>query len=247
MIGGAASALAFIAIFYFISKMLTAAQVPLLASDNRIDYFTSVYIGFVSAQYFINPIIALNSNVRNAQLTGILEHITGVGVPVSTYIIFHALADFLRTTVMIVLYAIAGKIIFGINLEAFNPGIFLIFFILIVPFYYCVAIIVAELTLFFKELGHIDLLVRNFVSLFSGIFFSTKLLPFPIDMIKEVVPVFRCVDVARMIFMTRVNYAELFYNIEIIAAYFAVILLISILLMRTATVVIKKNGSLVSH
>jgi ABC-type polysaccharide/polyol phosphate export permease len=243
---GVVNSLSFLVAFYFVSKMLTKTNIPSLILNNQNEYFLFVYIGFVSCQYFINPIAALNTNIRDAQMTGVLEHITWVGVPVYTYVIIHTVEDFLRTTFMIILYIIAGITIFGLDVKAFNFPILLIFFLLIVPFYYCFAVIVAELTLFFKEIGRIDFLVKNYIALFSGIFFSTKLLPFPIDIIKDVIPVYRCVDVARMIFIANVNYTELFYNIKIIAVYFLVFLFISIILMRKAAEAVKKDGYIVS-
>ncbi len=244
---GAINSLSFMVAFCFVSKMLTKTDIPNFILGNQNEYFLSVYIGLVSSLYFINSIVALNSNIKNAQMTGVLEHIIGVGVPVCTYVMIHVVEDFLRTTFMIILYIFVGVIIFGLHVKAFNFPILIIYFLLIVPFYYCIAVIVAELTLFFKEIGGIDFFVRNYISLFSGIFFSTYLLPFPIDIIKDVIPVYRCVDVARMIFIANVNYAELFYNIKIIALYFLVFLFISVILMRKATEAIKKDGSIVSY
>jgi ABC-type polysaccharide/polyol phosphate export permease len=218
---------------------------PTLMNQN--EYFLSVYIGFASSQYFINPIIALNTNIRNAQISGVLEHITAVGISVRTFVMIHAIEDFLRTTLFVILYVIGGRIVFGLDVTTFNFPILLIFFLLIVPLYYCIAVIVAGLTLFLKETGRINFLVRNYITLFSGIFFSVKLLPFPIDRIKDIIPLYRSVDVARMIFAAKVNYTELFYNIKIILIYFLVYLFISIVLMRKVAESVKRDGAAISH
>ena len=234
-------------IFIFSLLFFTYGQQSLFDNTNNFsstENFTTLFMGFALIDYMFSCISVFSREVRLAQTQGTFETLLLTKTSILTIILASYALTFIRATVRVVLYFIICKFLFGMSLDLVDIPIFIgIIFYCSIPFI-GIGLFSAAFVIIFKVGNVINLLIGLGSILFSGIFFSTDLLPSTLSIIGKYVPLNIGLDLAKTIILGGFDSINIYEKLLLIGAQTILLLPSGALFVYYALKIAKKNGSL---
>lgn len=234
-------------IFIFSLLFFTYGQQSVLESSNGASgtgNFTTLFMGFALIDYMFSSISVFSREVRLAQTQGTFETLLLTRTSILTIILASYALTFIRATIRVILYFVICKLLFGMNLDLVDMPIFIgIIFYCSLPFI-GIGLFSAAFVIIFKVGNVINLLISLGSILFSGIFFSTDLLPSTLSIIGDNVPLNIGLDLTKTIILDGYNSINIYEKLSLIGVQTILLLPTGALFVYYALKIAKKNGSL---
>ena len=176
-------------IFYFLSKLIDASALTNLhITKYSVEYFPFVLIGLAFSNYFIFGMNSLSTSIRSEQMMGTLEAMLSTPTSIPTIIFSSVIFDFVLTSIQIILYILAGILIFkaDIHLNKIIPALILL--ILTITSFGTFGIISASFIIVFKRGNPLSLLITQSSILFGGVYYPFEMLPNWVQWISKCLP-----------------------------------------------------------
>ncbi len=119
----------------------------------------------------------LGQKIRQAQLQGSLEGLLATPTPPSLVLLALALPDVLLALGRMVIYAIAGRLVFGLRFQTVNPLGVLVMLAAAMAAFGVVALIGASLTMLLRRADPLNVLIAAASMIAGGVFYPRGILP----------------------------------------------------------------------
>lgn len=229
--------------FYYISKLFGRAASPYL-EDYGGDYFSFVIIGIAFSGYLSTSLHAFSGAIREGQMLGTLEAmmVTPTGIP--SIILFSSLWSFISETVEVLIYLLAGVMIFGMDLNRANIPSAIIVIILTILSFSPLGIISASFIMVFKRGDPIAFFFGSASSLLGGVYYPITILPSWLQDFSYLLPITYSLRAMRYALLKGYNISELASDLWVLILFSTVMIPLSLIAFSYAVRKAKKNGSL---
>lgn len=229
--------------FYYISKLFGSAASPFL-TDYRGDYFSFVIIGIAFSGYLSTSLHSFSGAIRDGQMTGTLEAmmVTPTGIP--SIILFSSLWSFIYTTIEVLIYLLAGVILFGMDLGKANILSSLIVMVFTILSFTPFGIISASFIMVFKRGDPIAFFFGTSSTLLGGVYYPVSILPSWIQSFSYLLPITYSLRAMRKALLNGAPITEITSDLLALALFSIVMIPLSFLVFRYAVKKAKEKGSL---
>ena len=232
-----------LAMFYFISKLVSPAASPYLAKYGG-DYFPFILIGLAFYQFLGTSLGSFSSALRGGQMMGTLEVMFLTPTNPYMIIISSSLFSYIYTSIELTVYLIFGALFFGFDIFAVNWPAFLLVFALTIIAFSSLGIISASFILVFKRGDPIAFLIHSLSGLFGGVFYPIEVLPDWLKIFPKVLPITYSLEAFRACIMKGSGIAEISHELLALVIFTCVTLPPALLSFKLALAKAKRDGSL---
>ncbi len=228
--------------FYFISRLLGPAAASRLQAYGG-DYFAFVIIGMALSSYFGIGLASFAQTLREAQTTGTLEAMLMTPTRVSTVIIGSALWTYAFTTLRVFLYLGVGTLL-GLSLVHANLGLAVLTLAVSIVTFSAIGILAASFIMVLKRGDPITGLVGVGTSLIAGVYYPVEVLPQPLQVLAQFVPVTYALHALRLALLQGASWREVAPDLLALAGFALVLVPLSLYAFRLAVNRARVDGSL---
>lgn len=145
-----------------------------------------------------NSVIAgLSHSIRDAQLRGSLETLVATPTPLPLLLLSLALPDVVQALGRLLLYALAGVVLFGLKLQTVNLlGVAAVLAASLVGFG-ALTLVGASLTMMLRRADPLSLLVAATSVIAGGVFYPRSILPHWLSWMSRILPITPALDALR--------------------------------------------------
>lgn len=228
--------------FYFISRLLGPAAASRLQAYGG-DYFAFVIIGMALSSYFGIGLASFAQTLREAQTTGTLEAMLMTPTRVSTVIIGSALWTYAFTTLRVFLYLGVGTLL-GLSLAHANAGLAVVTLTVSIVTFSAIGILAASFIMVLKRGDPITGLVGVGTSLIAGVYYPVEVLPQPLQVLAQFVPVTYALHALRLALLQGASWREVTPDLLALTGFAVVLVPLSLYAFRLAVNRARIDGSL---
>jgi ABC-2 type transport system permease protein len=229
--------------FYFVAQLLGANAAPLLSAYGG-DYFSFVLIGIAFVGYQSVALYTFSGVIRSAQSLGTLEAMLATPTRLPTILLSSSLWSFAFTSLRVVVYLLAGVLVFGADLSRANVLAGLVILILTVLTLSSIGILSACFIIVFKRGSPINFLIGSVSSLLGGVYYPVEVLPGWLQTLARLFPLTYSLEAMRRALLRGETVGALAREIAILAAFAAVLLPLGLIAFNYAVRQAKRDGSL---
>ncbi len=232
--------------FFFLSRLLEAAFLPHLEPYGG-DYFSFVLIGVALGTYTTLSLQVFNQTIRRSQMSGTMEALLSTQTSLPVIVLSSALYSFLLGTLHVVVYLVAGVVVFDARLEGANfvgAGLVLLLTILSTA---SIGIISASFIMVVKQGDPVTLLFNGASWLLSGVMYPVAVLPGSLQGISAFLPMTHGLEGMRLALLKGASLGELAPELGVLALFAGVLLPASLLFFRYAVYRARLDGSLAHY
>jgi len=229
--------------FYFIAKLFGRAASPYL-KDYGGDYFSFVIIGIAFSGYLSTSLHSFSGAIREGQILGTLEAmmVTPTGIP--SIILLSSLWGFISETIEVLIYLLAGVIIFGLDLGRANIPSALIVMTLTILSLSPFGIISASFIMVFKRGDPIAFLFVTASSLLGGVYYPITILPPLLQNLSYLLPITYSLRAIRYALLNGYPLSGIASDLFMLGLFSAVMIPLSLVTFSYAVRKAKEKGSL---
>jgi ABC-2 type transport system permease protein len=228
--------------FYFISRLLGPAAAPGLAAYGG-DYFAFAIIGVALSSYFGIGLASFAQSLRDAQTTGTLEAMLMTPTRVSTIILGSALWTYAFTTLRVLLYLGVGTLL-GMSLVNANVGLAVATLVISIITFSAIGILAASFIMVLKRGDPITGIVGIGASLIGGVFYPIEVLPQPLRVLAQAVPITYSLHALRLSLLQGASWHDIAPDLFALLAFAVALLPLSLYVFRLAVNRARVDGSL---
>ena len=229
--------------FYFVAQLLGASAAPLLDRYGG-DYFSFVLIGIAFVGYQGVALYTFTNTIRSAQTAGTLEAMLVTPTRLPTILFSSSVWNFALTSLRVVVYLLAGVIVFGADLRGANVLAGTVVLGLTVLTLSSIGILSASFIMVFKRGSPINFLIGSLSSLLAGVYYPVDVLPGWLQQVARLFPLTYSLEAMRRAMLTGESLAGLARPVGVLCAFAALLLPLSLLAFRYAVRQAKRDGSL---
>lgn len=229
--------------FYFISKLFGKAASPYLEAYGG-DYFSFVIIGIAFSGYLSTSLHSFSNAIREGQMLGTLEAMMVTPTGITSLILFSSLWSFISETIEVLIYLLAGVIIFGLELGRANILSALIVMILTILSFSPLGIISASFIMVFKRGDPIAFFFGTASSLLGGVYYPITILPSWVQNLSYLLPITYSLRAMRYALLKGYSLSEIASDLYALGLFSAVMIPLSIIAFNYAVRKAKEKGSL---
>lgn len=184
--------------FYFLSRIVTLPQAD-GSSAQPDSYFDFVVIGLGIYNFLITGIGIFATSLRSEQTTGTMEVLLSLPTPPTLTMFGVAMYGFTRSLLMTLIMVSVAITFFGLRI-VLDPLALLVAFVALVAsiaLFASLGIVIGAVTIVFKQASAFVGIVTQGIGLLSGVFFPVALLPEPLRLLGEAIPVTWALNVLR--------------------------------------------------
>jgi ABC-2 type transport system permease protein len=238
-LGQLLSALLSLTLFYYVSRLV--ALEPFAGPD---DYFAFVVLGLVTLRLLTATLAQPPQALLGELLAGTFERLAvspaGPVVTVLATLVF----PFLQAVVLGLLMLVFAGVVYGIDLEWSTLALAVPLAALAGLAFAPLAVLIVALVLVVKQATSTTGFVVAGVSLVSGLYFPVALLPGWLRWLSEVQPFTPAVDLMRHVVLGRALEDPAWLDLLRLAGFAAVLLPVSVLVLRAAIGLTRRRGTL---
>jgi ABC-2 type transport system permease protein len=186
-----------LALFFFLSRLVDTSGLP-TEGDMQQGYFAFAAVGIAVLRMVQMALTSFSVKLRNEQTTGTFEALLASPVTPSVVVLGSAAFEILRATA-IGCVTLGVALLFGVRFNV-SPtsvvGVLLGLPALIATFA-AVGVAVAACAVIFKQITALLGLIATGLALLTGVYFPTNVLPGPLEVIAEALPLTWGIDVLR--------------------------------------------------
>lgn len=229
-------------VFYFISRLLGPAAAPGLMAYGG-DYFAFVIIGVALSSYFGVGLASFAQSLREAQTTGTLEAMLMTPTRVSTIVLGSALWSYAFTTLRVLLYLIAGALL-GVSFAHANLGLGVLILLISIVTFSAIGILAASFIMVLKRGDPVTGLVGVGATLIAGVYYPIEVLPRPLQVIAQLVPVTYALRALRLALLQGASWRQVAPDVMALLAFAVILLPLALYAFRLAVNLARVDGSL---
>lgn len=229
--------------YYFVAQLFGKGIAPQLANYGG-DYFAFVLIGIAFAGYQSVALYNFSSVIQSAQVMGTLEAMLVTPTRLSTILFSSSLWTFAFTSLRVVIYLLAGILVFGANLQHANLLSALAILCLSILSLSGIGILSASFIMVFKQGSPINFLIGSLSSLLAGVYYPVQVLPGWLQALARFFPLTYSLEAMRRALLNGETLVELRSEVGVLAVFSAVLLPLGLAAFRYAVWRARKDGSL---
>lgn len=193
--------------FFFFLQQLVDQRDPRLAAYGG-DYFAFVAIGVALSQYFGSALNACVKDVRNAQMSGVLEATFSTSSSPLSVVLHGALYHFVFTFLHFAVMLGAAVVLFGLDLGSANWPVFAAGFACAVAAFLGLGVLAAGLIVHSKSAEAVQLLLAGLSSFVAGAYFPVSVFPEWLRSIAALIPMTHALEVLRSALLAGASFSE---------------------------------------
>jgi ABC-2 type transport system permease protein len=229
-------------VFYYVSKLVNVEEFPSAHA-----YFSFVTIGILTLAVLTATLTALPLAVRQELIAGTFERFvvspTGAAAGVAAMLIFPMLSALAISTLQIILAAIVFPLDVHWSTAALAVPVALLGVLSFAPF----ALLMAAAVITLKQVTGAVPFVTTALAFLGGFLFPVRLLPDWVEWLSEVQPFTPALDLLRHLLVDTPLHDPAWESVLKIAAFAAVLLPLSLLVLRQAVHVCRRRGTLIEY
>jgi ABC-2 type transport system permease protein len=233
-------------IFYFLSRLVGDGATAVL-QEYEGDYFSFVIIGIAFGGYFGVGLTSFAQALRQSQTTGTLEAMLVTPTPVSWIIIGSAAWSYTYTTFRVLVYLLAGRFIFGLNLSDANYLAAAVILVLSIISFASIGIAAASVIMVIKRGDPMTALISNMATLIGGVYYPVEILPGWLQTIAGLLPITYGLRAMRLALIAGASWPELAPDLLALSLFCLTLFPVSLLLFRRAVDLARSDGSLTHY
>ena len=229
----------------FLSKLVPGNQPAL--SRYGADYFTFVLIGTATLSYFTVALGGFSESLSQEQQQGTLETLLASPNDPRVLLLYGAAWPLLFSTIQLVLYLVAGGLIFHARVSSAHLVLAGAIILLTVVAFSAVGLAAASLMLLTKRTGPLVALIGSAFALLGGVLYPIAVLPRPLQLLAEALPMSRGLDGARRALTAHPSTAAIEVDVLVLAAFSVVLVPAALQTFRWAVDRARRRGTLVHY
>ncbi len=215
--------------------------------DANMDYFFYSIIGISLAELSIRIGSALNSEVRNYQLTGIFEEIVNLRVPVIEVLLYSFTYPIMISLTRVLVLFTYSYIFFNLELSLINFSLILISYFFVITAFIGIGFLGGAYCITFKKGNPITTINSYSTMILGGVLLPTYLLPDFLINFASILPVYHAAELIRDLFLNESESTFLNINLLCLCILSIFYFLIGIVLCNKSLKYAKKNGTLIFY
>ncbi|HUQ50564.1 MAG TPA: ABC transporter permease [Terriglobales bacterium] len=228
-----------LATFYFLARSVGPNFRP-----EGIDYFWFLLIGTAFFDLLLSSTRSLVQNLREAQISGVMEVLMTTSTPAVVIILLQALSGVLTKVGSAALYVVLGVVLFRIQLPTPNLPAVLITLVLAILLAMSMALVAAGLQVWLQRGDTATVLLGIVTGFFSGVLFPISVLPDGLRLMAQLNPFAHALTAFRLALLRGASLPTLAEPLTILAGWCAVGLPLGFLIFAFALRRSRSNGSL---
>ncbi|MGC9467173.1 MAG: ABC transporter ATP-binding protein/permease [Anaerolineae bacterium] len=232
-----------IASYYFVGQVFGMAASPYLQAYGG-DYFSFVLIGIAFVGYQGVALYGFSSVIQSAQSAGTLEAMLTTPTRLSAILLGSSVWDFAFTSLRVVLYLVAGAVLFGAQFGEANLLAALIILVLTVTSLGAIGILSASFIMAFKRGNPINFLIGGVSVLLGGVYYPVEVLPRWLQTLARFYPLTTSLQGMRRALLSGAPPTALMGEIGVLILFSVVLLPLGLLAFSYAVRQAKRDGSL---
>ena len=238
--------------FDIILQVLMALIIPLIAYfltelssiESSSEIFVSNLFSLILIDYMFSMMGVFSIKVREAQVQGNFEILFLTKTSFEFILMVSSISTILRCWFRSLIYVLAANIFFSADIPiALIPAILTLSLFSILPFV-GIGLLSASFIIFFKKGNPINFLVGISSIIFSNIFFQNEILPFFLNALYKVSPIFLGNEMLLQLTYSSLLDTSFYHNFLMILSYSVFLLFLGIIVVKYAIKKSKENGTL---
>jgi ABC-2 type transport system permease protein len=229
-------------VFYYVSKLVNVAEFPTAGA-----YFSFVTVGIITLAVLTATLTALPLAVRQELIAGTFERFvvspTGAAAGVAAMLIFPMLSALVICSLQVVLAALVFPLDVNWSTAPLALPVALLGALSFAPF----ALLMAAAVITLKQVTGAVPFVTTALAFLGGFFFPVRLLPDGIEWLSEVQPFTPVLDLLRHVLVDTPLDDPAWQSVLKVAAFAAVLLPLSALVLHRAIAVCRRRGTLIEY
>jgi len=230
-------------LFYFLDALLGRSGSGQIEGGT---YFTFLIIGGAFSRYLELASHAFSANLREEMLRGTIEPLLATATPMTAVLLGPATWALLEGTLLVGMQLVIGALV-GADFSQANWGAALLVLGLSLVSLLSYGLFSVAFVVVFKRGDPINWFINSVAYVFSGVFFPVALLPVWLRVISYALPFTYALRALRGALMRGEGVALLWPDLLVLLGFTAVLLPLSLWVMRYAVRYLKERGELVHY
>lgn len=230
---------------FFLSGIVQSSAAGPLATYGG-SYFGFIVLGVAFTSFMALGVGGLASSVRESQLMGTLEIMVLSPTRLATLLVFSAIWAHLMGVVSLLLYVAVGAVL-GMPLGAVNLPVAVAGMLLAIVSFNAIGLVAAAVVIVIKQGNPVSILVSSLSALLGGVFYPVSVLPEPLRLIGQLVPLTHALEIERRAVFAGAGFAELWPSFLALIVLTAILVPVGVAACRVALRVALTDGSLAQY
>ncbi len=232
--------------FYFMSRVFNSQDISAISRYGG-NYMTFLLMGTAVTLYAAIALRSVTGALVSAQASGRLEVLLLTRTPFPVMVLGWTLYPFIRATLGIAMYIVAGFLLIGISFSDANPAPALLTLVLIMIVMGSIGLISAAFLVVFKQGDPFTGLFLLTGALLAGTVYPVSVLPSWLLTISQMFPQTHALEAVRMTMLKGYSFGDVSTDLGVLLIYAVLLLPLSIVIFRVALRRAKKEGSLAQY
>jgi ABC-2 type transport system permease protein len=211
------------------------------------NYVAFALMGIIVTTYSGNALRAFSTTLRRAQVVGTLEVLFLTRANLPTLLFGWSLYPFLRSTLSMVVFLVAGFLVLGLSFDNVNVLGAVLTVALLVVVMGSLGVMAASFTLMFKQGDPFTSLLVVASGLLSGTIYPVQVLPEWLQTLAKTLPHTYAIETVRLAVLRGSPLEQILPGLAVLAIYAAVLVPLGFLAFNYALRRAKQNGSLAHY
>ena len=229
--------------FFFLSRLMDNVAVePLLSYGGN--YFPFVLVGIAFQNYLTVSMNHFSGRLRESQMTGTLEAVLVTPIGLTHFLFGSVIYSYIFNSLRIVLYLLAGTLIFGVVYDWGNIPLALLALLSTIVAFSSLGIFAASFIMIFKRGDPVNWSFSVLSWLLGGVYYPISVLPDWLQKASMWVPMTHALESVRQVLILGAGFAAVWDHILILLLWGLIGLPLSLLCFSYAVKRAKMMGTL---
>lgn len=239
-------ALALLIFCLFLGRWVGAGDLPALEQYGG-SYLAFLLIGIALTDCTGVSLVAFARQIREGQLTGVLEAILMSPVRLPVILIYSSLWAYFFSGMRFLVYLVLGSFLFGVSLGNASLGTALVIFLLTVLCFAGIGMLWASVVVLIKRGEQVPVLLGYGVILVSGVAYPVESMDPWLQRIAAVVPLTHALEAMRFALLKGRDLLDLMPLVITLSAFAVALLTAAMLSFSLSVRIAKRTGSLTQY
>ncbi len=232
-----------VAVFFFLARLVTQAQVPVLQQYGS-DFFPFVLIGIAFRGYLGVALNHFATSLRSEQMMGTLEMLLASPLKLSTLVGATTSFTFTYHTATLGGYLLLGLLMGSLSLGRMNLPVALVVMVPTMVSFAALGMLSASFMMTVKRGDPVNFLINATATLFGGVYFPVEVLPDSLQIISRGLPITYSLDAMRKALLLGAGLRDVIWELVVLTAFALFLLPLGLLVFRYALRQARRDGTL---